>query len=41
MVIKFFFTVINSLFTPFNAENQRYSNFIDTVFIKCKVNKIL
>lgn len=28
------------LSTSFMADNQYYPNFINTVFIKCKVNKI-
>lgn len=40
MVIKLQKTYINMLSTSFMADNQYYPNFINTVFIKCKVNKI-
>lgn len=40
-LIKLQLLLINILLTAFNAEYQLILNFINTMFIMCKVNKIL
>ncbi len=39
MVIKSEYMYTYILYTSFYADNQYYPNFINTMFIKCKVNK--